>query len=59
MREDQSASLEEDKRKVAMMFSLNHLYVPVAYLGAIGAGAVFCGAGVGFGVSGRSYVFHL
>lgn len=38
---------------VVMMFSPNHVYVPVMYLGVVAAKAIFCGCSVSFGVSGR------
>jgi 4-coumarate--CoA ligase len=37
---------------VVMMFSPNHVFVPVGYLGAIASGGIFCGCSSGFGVSG-------
>jgi 4-coumarate--CoA ligase len=38
---------------VVMVFSPNHVFVPVGYLGSIASGGIFCGCSSGFGVSGR------
>ena len=40
------------KGHVVMMFSPNHVFVPVGYLGAIAAGGIFCGCSISFGVDG-------
>jgi len=44
---------------VVMMFSPNHVFVPVGYLGAIAAGGIFCGCSVSFGVSGMFGSFFI
>ena len=38
---------------VVLIFSPNHIFVPVAYLGIVGSGRVFSGANPGYGVEGR------
>ncbi len=38
--------------EVVLIFSPNHIFVPVAYLGTVGSGRVFSGANPGYGADG-------
>lgn len=40
------------QNEAVMMYSSNHIYVPVAYLGIAGSGRVFTGCNPAYGVSG-------
>lgn len=40
---------------VVLMFTPNHIFVPIAYLGTIAHGATFTGAGTASTVSGQSH----
>ena len=41
------------KGDVLMMVSPNHIFVPIAYLGAVGSGRIFSGANPLYTVDGR------
>lgn len=41
------------KGDVAMIFTPNHIFVPVAYLGIVGAGLIFSGANPSYTVPGK------
>lgn len=43
--------------EVVLIYTPNHIFVPVAYLGVVGAGRVFSGANPAYGVEGRSSSF--
>lgn len=40
--------------EVVLIFTPNHIFVPVAYLGTVGSGRVFSGANPGYGADGTS-----
>ena len=40
--------------EVVLIFSPNHIFVPVAYLGTVGSRKVFSGANPGYGADGKS-----
>lgn len=40
--------------EVVMMYSSNHIFVPVAYLGCAGSGRIFSGCNPAYGVNGTS-----
>lgn len=40
--------------EVVLIFSPNHIFVPVAYLGTVGSRRVFSGANPGYGADGMS-----
>lgn len=42
------------QNEVALVFSTNHIFVPVAYLGIAGHGHVFSGCNPAYGVDGKS-----
>ena len=39
---------------VAMIFTPNHIFVPIAYLGIVGAGLIFSGANPAYTVPGKN-----
>ena len=41
------------KQDVVMMYSHNHVFVPVAYLGISGSGCIFSGCNPAYGVNGK------
>ena len=43
------------KGDVAMIYTPNQIFVPVAYLGIVGAGLIFSGANPGYTVSGKLF----
>jgi len=44
--------LRVGQNEAVMVFSTNHIYVPVAYLGIAGSGRVFTGCNPAYGVKG-------
>ena len=40
------------KNEVVMLVSPNHIFVPIAYLGTVGAGRIFSGANPGYTADG-------
>jgi 4-coumarate--CoA ligase len=42
------------RQDVVMMYSANHIFVPVAYLGTAGSGCIFSGCNPAYGVEGLS-----
>lgn len=46
--------LQVGQNEAVMVFSTNHIYVPVAYLGIAGSGRVFTGCNPAYGVKGIS-----
>jgi 4-coumarate--CoA ligase len=42
------------RQDVVMMYSANHIFVPVAYLGIAGSGCIFSGCNPAYGVEGLS-----
>jgi len=38
--------------EVVLMYSANHIFVPVAYLGVAGSGRIFSGCNPAYGVNG-------
>jgi acyl-CoA synthetase (AMP-forming)/AMP-acid ligase II len=45
--------LELKKQDVVMMYSHNHIFVPVAYLGILGCGCIFSGCNPAYGINGK------
>ena len=48
-----------EKGDVLMMISPNHIFVPIAYLGAVGSGRIFSGANPLYTVDGREDLHRL
>lgn len=48
------SQLDMKKGDVVLMFTPNHIFVPVAYLGIVGSGCVFSGANPSYTVQGSS-----
>jgi 4-coumarate--CoA ligase len=46
--------LGHQRGDVVMIFTPNHIFVPVAYLGIVGAGCIFSGANPAYTIPGRS-----
>lgn len=46
--------LHVGQNEAVMVFSTNHIYVPVAYLGIAGSGRVFTGCNPAYGVKGMA-----
>ena len=42
------------QNEVVMMYSSNHIFVPVLYLGVAGSGRIFSGCNPAYGVDGRT-----
>lgn len=47
-------SLGLKKQDVVMMYSHNHIFVPVAYLGISGCGCIFSGCNPSYGINGMA-----
>ena len=43
------------QEEVVLIYSANHIFVPVAYLGIIGSGYTFSGCNPAYGVAGESF----
>lgn len=41
--------------EAVLMYSANHIFVPVAYLGVAGSGRIFSGCNPAYGVNGRTH----
>ena len=48
-----------NKGEVLMIVSPNHIFVPIAYLGAVGSGRIFSGANPLYTADGREDLCHL
>lgn len=44
--------------EVVLIFTPNHIFVPVAYLGIVGSGRVFSGANPAYTVPGKGPIIH-
>ena len=44
--------------EVVMMYSANHIFVPVAYMGVAGSGYIFSGCNPAYGVAGEIWPVH-
>jgi hypothetical protein len=47
------------RQDVVMMYSHNHIFVPVAYLGIAGCGCIFSGCNPSYGINGEDFRVYL
>jgi 4-coumarate--CoA ligase len=47
------------RQDVVMVYSTNHIFIPVAYLGIAGSGCIFSGCNPAYGVDGMQGYIHI